>query len=147
MILNLGAGNRLVHGAVNHDRVKHRPEIDVAHDLNNMPWPWPDGSFDRIVAWSVLEHLQPTLVTSIDECWRLLERGGLLEIKLPRWDLETSWIDPTHYWKVTLATLDHFVPGTQRGDDYSFYTERKWMYVNPPSYVADSVAALMRKVT
>ena len=33
-VLNLGAGNRIVKGATNHDRYRHREEIDIAHDLN-----------------------------------------------------------------------------------------------------------------
>ena len=128
-ILNLGAGNKLVTGAVQHDLYKHRPEIDVAWDLNNLPWPWADDSFDLIVACAVLEHLRINLLASVGECWRILRPGGLLHVKLPYWRGENSWTDPTHYWHFTLETLNIFDPDTKYGQDYRFYTNRKWKIV------------------
>jgi len=53
-ILNLGAGNKPREGAINHDLRQHRPEIDVAWDLNDLPWPWEAEQFDFIVARAVL---------------------------------------------------------------------------------------------
>lgn len=134
-ILNLGAGNRIVDGAVNHDLVAHRPEITVVHDLNDLPWPWEDESFDLIEAWSVLEHLQQTLYVSLDECWRLLRSGGHLRIKLPLWEHDASWIDPSHYWKFSLRSLDHFDPDTPRGRDYEFYPCRKWRIIDEARFI------------
>lgn len=131
-ILNLGCGNKLVEGAVNHDRIQHRPEVDVAHDLNEMPWPWPDESFDLIVARAVFEHLDRDLVQSLDECWRLLRPGGELSIKLPYWDSDNSYQDPTHRWFFSLRALDQFDPATERGQQYGFYTERKWEIIKGP---------------
>lgn len=131
-VLNLGAGNKLIAGAVNYDRVKHRPEIDVAHDLNVMPWPWADESFDHIVARAVLEHLDRDLVQSLDECWRILRPGGLLSIKLPYWKSDNSYLDPTHRWFYTLGSLDQFDPATERGTQYAFYTTRHWKIVKGP---------------
>lgn len=131
-VLNLGAGNKLIAGAVNHDRVKHRPEIDVAHDLNVMPWPWADESFDHIVARAVLEHLDRDLVQSLDECWRILRPGGLLSVKLPYWKADAAYEDPTHRWFYTLKSLDQFDPATPRGAQYAFYTTRHWEIVKGP---------------
>jgi predicted SAM-dependent methyltransferase len=125
-ILNLGAGNKLVKGAVNHDLTVHRPEISVAWDLNNLPWPWGDNSFDMIVACAVLEHLRINLVESVNECWRILRPGGVLHVKLPYWNSDNSYRDPTHYWRFDLRTCDLFDPDTRYGRDYAFYTERKW---------------------
>lgn len=124
--LNLGAGNKIIADAINHDRIKHRDEIAVVHDLNVLPWPWPDNSFDFIVARAVLEHLRLNLVESLNECWRILRPGGQLFIKLPHWQSDVAYQDPTHYWQFSLHSLDQFDPDTQRGKDYAFYTERKW---------------------
>lgn len=131
-ILNLGAGNRVIGDAVNHDVVKHRPEIAVVWDLNNMPWPWPDNSFDQIVARAVLEHIRPDLVQSLNECWRILRPGGQLFVKLPYWESEISHEDPTHRWFFALRSLDQFDPDTERGREYAFYTPRKWRILEPP---------------
>ncbi len=130
-ILNLGAGNEIIGNAVNHDRTRHRSEIAVAWDLNNLPWPWPDNSFDQIVAKAVLEHLRLNLVESLNECWRLLRAGGQIFIKLPHWQSDISHQDPTHYWFFSVASLDQFDPDTKRGKIYAFYTERKWKILEP----------------
>lgn len=130
-ILNLGCGNKLMTdpGSINHDLTKHRPEVDVAWDLNELPWPWADNSFDSIVAASVLEHLRINLVESLDECWRILRPEGTIHLKLPFWEHANAYADPTHYWRFGLNTLDYFDPTTKLGSQYGFYTTRKWKIV------------------
>lgn len=117
---------------MNHDRIKHHDYVDVAHDLNELPWPWEDNSFDKIAAIAVLEHLDIDLVASLNECHRLLRPGGHLVIKLPLWDADRSHDDPTHRWYFTLRALEQFCPGTERGRAYHFYTPHKWRYAKPP---------------
>jgi len=129
-VLNLGAGNKLVKGAVNHDLYRHRPEIDVAHDLNILPWPWEDESFDLIVACAVLEHLWINLIESVNECWRILRPGGVLHMKLPYWNHANSYRDPTHYWQFDLGTCDLFDPDTKYGRNYKFYHQlHQWRII------------------
>jgi SAM-dependent methyltransferase len=111
--------------------VKHRPEVDVVHDLNDLPWPWEDSSFDLIIACAVLEHLKLNLVESLNECWRILAPGGRVHLKLPYWKADSSYDDPTHYWHFSLGSFDQFDPATKRGRQYTFYTERKWRIVKP----------------
>ena len=130
--LNLGAGNKIIQGAVNHDLHKHRPEIDVAHDLDFLPWPWADDSFDRIAALAVFEHLDIDLVLALNQCHRILRPGGELVLKLPLWDSERAHDDPTHRWYYTLRSLDQFCPETKRGRQYGFYTPHKWAFVKRP---------------
>lgn len=131
-LLNLGCGQKPIEGAVNHDRIKHHDYVDVAHDLNDLPWPWENNSFDKIAAIAVLEHLDIDLVTSLNECHRLLRPGGQLVIKLPLWNADRAHDDPTHRWYYTVRALDQFCPETQRGRDYAFYTPHKWRYVKRP---------------
>jgi len=130
--LNIGAGNKIIAGAVNHDLTKHRPEIDVVWDLNDLPWPWEDNSFDKINATAVLEHLRMDLMMSLNECWRILRPGGTIYLKLPHWKHDTSWMDPTHYWKYSLRVLEVFDPDTVYGKAYAFYTEHKWRIIKGP---------------
>ena len=130
-VLNLGCGNQLIDGAVNHDRTLHRSGIDVAHDLNELPWPWADESFNMIVALAVLEHLKLTLIESVSECWRILRPDGIVYLKLPHWQHEHSYVDPTHYWAFSLRTCDVFDPATRYGKQYGFYCDRKWTIIEP----------------
>ncbi len=131
-ILNLGCGNRVMADALNHDSFAHRPEIGAVHDLNVTPWPWKDCSFDQVVAFSVLEHLNIDLVGSLDECWRILRPGGQLSLKLPHWNSDSAHDDPTHRFYFSLHSLDQFDPETKRGREYPFYTPRKWRIVRAP---------------
>ena len=133
-ILNLGAGNKIIKGAVNHDRTAHRPEIDVAHDLNELPWPFEDNSFDQIAALAVFEHLDHDLVSSLNECWRILRPGGTVTVKLPYWNSDNSYRDPTHRWFFSLGAFDQFDPDTERGRAYAFYTPFEWKIIKPARY-------------
>lgn len=130
--LNLGAGNHIWKGAINHDRVKHRPEIDVAHDLNVLPWPWPDNAFGQMGASSVFEHLDIDLVAVLNECWRILRPGGLLRVKVPFWQHDNAYADPTHRWCYSLRSFDVFVPSTKLGQELNFYTPYKWRFSAAP---------------
>jgi SAM-dependent methyltransferase len=144
--LNLGAGNVILPGAVNHDIRQHRPEIDVVHDLNVLPWPWEDESFDFISAQAVLEHLHITLVESMNECWRVLRPGGQIGLRIPWWNSDVSHRDPTHRWFFSLETLDIFDPTTEYGEQYRFYTDRKWRFIRRPamSRYGTSIVAVMQ---
>lgn len=146
-VLNLGAGNRIITEATNHDRIAHRPEITVAHDLNLRPWPWLDESFDKVLAIAVLEHLRLNLVESLDEVWRVLRPGGVLYVKLPHWKADHAYADPTHYWQFSTRALEVFDPETEFGKRYAFYTPRKWRIVKGPRLndARTSFAATLRK--
>lgn len=46
--------------------------------------PFPDGSFDRVIAAEVLEHL-PADEPAVAEIARVLRPGGLVAVTVPRW--------------------------------------------------------------
>lgn len=79
--LNLGCGEDKKEGYINLDwNPLTRP--DIIHDLNELNYPFDDGSFDEITASHVLEHLEkPFLI--MKELHRLLKPGGRLIIKVP----------------------------------------------------------------
>lgn len=128
--LNLGAGNRIIEGAINHDIIKHRPEINVVWDLNNTPWPWKDNEFDRVDATAVLEHLKLTLIESCNEIWRILKPGGQLVLKIPIVSSPTIHDDPTHRWFWSERCIEYLDPTTAHGKNYEFYTMRHWQILN-----------------
>lgn len=139
LLLNLGAGNKLVQPqegwvAVQHDRFRHRPEIQVVHDLNVLPWPWRHGEVSLVVAHSVFEHLEIPLIASMNEAWRILKPNGRIDIKLPLWNRARSYDDPTHRWFVGPHTLDNFDPTTERGAAYGLlYGILPWRIVTVSS--------------
>jgi SAM-dependent methyltransferase len=46
--------------------------------------PFPDASFDRVIAAEVLEHL-PADTDAMGELFRVLKPGGLIAVTVPRW--------------------------------------------------------------
>ena len=148
-ILNLGAGNRLMAGAVNHDLAYHRKDLDVCWDLNAIPWPWADETFDEVWAMAVLEHLIPSLARTMNEIWRITKPDGIAHIKLPYWHAEESYSDPTHLHFASLGSFDHFDPRTKRGEEYMFYHLSPWL-IQEVKTINDPVTSIygeLKKVT
>ena len=125
--LNLGAGKRVFPAWTNHDKIKHSPFIDVACNLEQMPWCWPDNTFSRIDAWAILEHLPYNLMKSMDELWRILRPGGKVHIKVPDYRYRKAYLDPTHEtrgWADGVFTF--FDPNTSHGAACDYYSPYKW---------------------
>jgi SAM-dependent methyltransferase len=123
--LVLGCGARPLDGAVNHDRTKHSPRVDVAHDLNVYPWPWADGEFSTVFAIDVLEHLYD-LQRALEECHRITAEGGILILQAPAAGVTVSHRDPTHRWFLTRESMDYYIEGRAMCRDYGFYSPMRW---------------------
>ena len=106
--LNLGCGIDIRPGYVNLDKVK-LPGVDVVHDLERPPYPFPDAAFDEIVARDVLEHLRDT-VKVMEELWRILRPGGILRVRVPHGRSMNFLHDPTHVSAFTEETFGYFAP-------------------------------------
>jgi len=72
----------------------------VAGDATAMPF--PDGSFDQVIAAEVLEHI-PADQAAMDEIARVLRPGGLAAVTVP------SWLPERICWR--LSDDYHTVPG------------------------------------
>lgn len=118
MRLNLGSGLMRMEGFVNVDR-RALPGVDVVHDLDQHPWPFEDHCADRIVALDVFEHLDD-VVGAMDECWRIMVRGGQLTIRGPAPDSENLWVDVSHRRAFIEHSFDHFDWSTELGQRYRY---------------------------
>lgn len=107
--LNLGCGNHLLPGFVNVDRIE-APGVDQVHDLDT-PWPWADGSVDRVEAKDVFEHVADPILF-MTEAWRVLCDGGTLFIRTPHYQHRDAFTDPTHKRFPTEHTFDYWITGT-----------------------------------
>ena len=77
MIVELGCGVTPTERAdIHHDRIRHADYIDVAWDLQDLPWPWADDSIDELIAIDVFEHLTLFMRTRVSPTSRTRPRTG-----------------------------------------------------------------------
>lgn len=74
---------------------------DVVHDLNVLPYPFADDTFEEIHAYEVLEHCGRQgdvefFFGQFHEFWRILRPGGFLVGTVPLWESPWAWGDPGH---------------------------------------------------
>ena len=95
--VNLGCNQKILPGWINVDC--HPFEgVDVVTDLEKK-WPWENDSIHYIRAFDILEHLRDPIHT-MNEAWRVLGHGGILEVWVPSTDGRGAFQDPTHvsFW-------------------------------------------------
>lgn len=76
-------------------------EPDVEWDLNRIPLPFDDNSFDEIHAYEVLEHVGSQgdfrfFFDQFADFWRILRPGGVVAASVPAPGSPWVWGDPSH---------------------------------------------------
>lgn len=88
--LNLGSGKEYMKS----DSYEHWTNVDffsdadMKHNLEILPYPFKDNSFDRIICFHTLEHIHTDMIDFMKEMYRLLKPEGILEIRTPHF---SSW--------------------------------------------------------
>ena len=113
MRLELGCGTEPTPGYVHHDRRRHAGHVDVAHDLNELPWPWGDDSCEEVLGLDVFEHLHLMPEQWLRECYRILRPGGMLRLRVPVFGSPWHLIDPTHVRGFHPLNFDYFIAGRE----------------------------------
>jgi SAM-dependent methyltransferase len=115
---------------------------DVTHDLESLPWPFADSSFDEIHAYEVLEHLGrqgdfKSFFAHFAEIYRILKPDGVLYATVPAWDSVWAWADPSHCRVIapeSLVFLDQ--EQYQRQVGRTAMTDFRWLWQGDFSPVA-----------
>ncbi len=118
--LNLGCGRRRRDDCLNVD-VNPAVEPDLHWDLDRVPMPLPEGSFEKIWANDVVEHLED-VVAFMCEVHRLLVPGGTVEITTPHFSSANAFTDPTHRRQLGYFSFDYFTDASQ----WSFYSATRF---------------------
>jgi ubiquinone/menaquinone biosynthesis C-methylase UbiE len=80
-------------------------------DLEVLPWPWPDNSFDEIFAKDILEHIGANpkeFIKIIGEMYRVSKPGAIWKVIVPHWRCDLAFDDPTHVRVITASTFKLF---------------------------------------
>lgn len=95
MKLNLGCRTDILPGWTNLDFDTSLKNVDVFHDLNVIPYPFPDNSVEEIRMWHVMEHLDHPR-ECLKELYRICKDGAEIHIRLPHFSQGGCWGDETH---------------------------------------------------
>jgi len=109
-VLDLGCGLRKRPGAIGID-VNPRSQADVIHNLNVLPYPFPENCFNEIIADNVLEHLDD-VVRVMEELHRIGKPSAIITIIVPFFPHRQANTDPTHRHFFGIHSFDYFIPGT-----------------------------------
>jgi len=140
--LDAGCGSGKTPGAVGMDRRK-LDGVDVVHDIEVLPWPFPDSLFDRIILSHVMEHLNPKLhVDLMNEMWRVMKPNGQLLLAMPYPGSFGHWQDPTHIKPWNEATPQYFDPDKPL---YQIYQPKPWKIVDVAIHHSGNIEIRMEK--
>lgn len=94
---------------------------DVLWDLEHMPLPFEDNTFEEIHAYEVLEHIGKqgdwkTFFAQFTEFHRILKPGGRIFATVPAWDSAWAWGDPGHTRVINEGTLSFLQQSVYEND-------------------------------
>jgi len=123
--LDVGCGLRKAPGAIGIDR-NPASAADLLCDLDRLPYPFADGSFDRLRAVHVIEHVSDVIRT-MEEFHRLLRPGGRVFLVTPHYTDFSSFCDPTHRWHLNSFSFRYF--GEDHGG-FGYYSPVKFREIS-----------------
>ncbi len=130
--IDMGCGKDNLEGYLHLDRRFHSPHIDLAWDLNIIPYPFNDNTFSEVRMYDVFEHIDKPLEV-LNEVHRILIQGGVFDLRIPTVEDFDLWTDITHKRPFTERSFDHFIRGTVFNTNYGYYSERLWELVDRQS--------------
>ncbi|MFM6199360.1 MAG: class I SAM-dependent methyltransferase, partial [Dolichospermum sp.] len=97
--VDLGCGTHKAEGFIGVDIIAG-DQVDIIANLNGS-FPFPDHSVDFIKAYDIIEHL-PNRIHTMNEIWRILKPGGIVDISVPSTDGRGAFQDPTYvsFWNI-----------------------------------------------
>jgi SAM-dependent methyltransferase len=93
-ILDIGCGSAKTAGAVGLD-ISPDTDADIVHDLDELPYPIEDASFDQILMQDVIEHVREP-IRVFEELHRIARPGARIQLRTPHFSSILAYGDPTH---------------------------------------------------
>jgi len=142
--LDVGCGGNKQPGFVGMDMYPREGIVDIVHDIQEFPWPFPDSVCTVILLSHVWEHVEPKYrFRLMDELWRIIRHDGHLFISCPHDGSHLAAAHPQHYMCPNSTTFQFFDP------DYHLYSccdnpdQKPWQLVtNDPNLTGNIEVAL-----
>lgn len=84
MKLNLGCYNNIKEGYINLDKKKYFDGIDIAHNLEEFPYPFKDNTFEEVYARYIIDHIRvEKRIKVMKELHRICRNGAVIRIIVP----------------------------------------------------------------
>jgi predicted SAM-dependent methyltransferase len=134
MKINIGCGRDYKEGWLNTD-ISRDCKADVYFDirkdpiLNSAGKVAVDNSGEYVYISGVLEQIGENehLIHAMNECWRVLKQGGIMEVVVPNARFAIAHQDPMDVRKFTKETFDYFLAGSRQYKLYgSVYGFKPW---------------------
>ena len=130
--------------------IKPGLDIDIVHDLETYPWPFPDECADLIIASHIVEHVNPAkfgFINWMNEAWRILKVGGQMMVGTPYAGSIGYWQDPTHINGCNEITFYYFDPDQQidKQELYHYYKPKPWKVQNIAFNIEGNLEVLLIK--
>jgi SAM-dependent methyltransferase len=109
-------------GALNVD-ISPLVKPDIVHDLNVLPWPFPDSQFETAVMEDSIEHLKD-VVSTMEELHRVCKNGALVRITTPHFSCANTFTDPTHLHHLGYFSF-HYFTGE---DNFASLSQRRFRH-------------------
>jgi predicted SAM-dependent methyltransferase len=141
--LDLGCGENRQPNFVTMDKRK-LPNVDIVHDIQDIPYPIPSNSCLMVLMSHVWEHIEPKYrIDVMNEIWRIMKPDGQLLISAPYAGSFGNWQDPTHYMGPNEATFTYFDP---KYPLYRVYKPKKWRLIGNNYGMSGNLEAILEAV-
>jgi SAM-dependent methyltransferase len=120
-ILDVGCGINKFPGSIGLDN-NSRTAADVIADLDRLPYPFKDSSFDSLRAIHVIEHVE-SVIRAMEEFHRVVRNGGTIRLETPHYTDFSSFCDPTHRWHLNSFSFRYFGPDNA---GYGYYSKARF---------------------
>lgn len=120
--LNVGCGRDIKKGYVNLDKSRIKG-VDVVHDLDKYPWPFPGNYFDEVYGQDVIEHVED-LVKAMKEINRISKNNAIVRLIVPYWHSSAAFY-PNHNYFFNVDSFKLFTePDRTYDNHYGFKLEK-----------------------
>lgn len=141
--LDIGCGEGKQKNFVGMDK-RRLPGVDIAHDIQDFPWPIPDNACIVCLMSHLYEHIEPKYrIQLFDEIWRVLKPDGQLWLSSPYYLSIGANQDPTHYPCPNEATALYFAPTHPL---YQVYKPKPWRIISNNYQMNGNLEVIMEAI-